>query len=177
MTTQPSDKPTMFESDTCTRCGGTGHYSRCQMYGTTCFKCGGRGRTLTKRGDAAQQHFRNACSKSANDLVVGDIVLVDVGLQHTEQRWVTVTEISGMETEPSGWTCDPVTHEKTTPHFHFRWRGVLKNGTKYGASCFPDSMLRVAQTNERRAELIAASKAYQDTLTKRGTVRKRIARV
>ena len=27
---------------TCGRCGGSGHYSRCQMYGTTCFGCAGR---------------------------------------------------------------------------------------------------------------------------------------
>jgi hypothetical protein len=27
----------------CTRCGGSGHYSYCQMHGTTCFKCGGSG--------------------------------------------------------------------------------------------------------------------------------------
>lgn len=26
---------------TCSRCGGTGHYSYNQMYGTTCFKCNG----------------------------------------------------------------------------------------------------------------------------------------
>ena len=30
-------------ADTCTRCGGGGHYSYCQMYGTKCFKCGGSG--------------------------------------------------------------------------------------------------------------------------------------
>lgn len=27
----------------CTRCGGYGQYSYCQMYGSTCFKCGGTG--------------------------------------------------------------------------------------------------------------------------------------
>lgn len=29
--------------DTCTRCCGSGHYSYCQMHGTTCFKCSGNG--------------------------------------------------------------------------------------------------------------------------------------
>lgn len=28
---------------TCSRCGGSGEYSFCQMHGTTCFKCGGSG--------------------------------------------------------------------------------------------------------------------------------------
>jgi len=27
--------------DNCSRCGGSGNYSRCAMYGTTCFKCRG----------------------------------------------------------------------------------------------------------------------------------------
>jgi len=29
----------------CGRCGGTGHYSFCQMYGTTCFGCSGTGKS------------------------------------------------------------------------------------------------------------------------------------
>src|SRR5207249_1748734 len=48
-------KPLFFESETCSRCGGSGHYSYCQRYGTTCFKCGGRTTVLTKRGEAAQR--------------------------------------------------------------------------------------------------------------------------
>lgn len=30
----------------CERCGGCGHYSYCQMYGTTCFGCGGSGKSV-----------------------------------------------------------------------------------------------------------------------------------
>lgn len=32
----------------CSRCGGSGHYSRCQQYGTMCFGCKGKGQTLPK---------------------------------------------------------------------------------------------------------------------------------
>lgn len=32
-------------SETCARCGGTGHFSRNQRFGTTCFKCGGQAHT------------------------------------------------------------------------------------------------------------------------------------
>lgn len=32
----------------CSRCGGGGHYSYCQMYGTRCFQCGGSGKVATK---------------------------------------------------------------------------------------------------------------------------------
>lgn len=33
---------------TCGRCGGGGHYSYCQMYGTTCFGCSGKGVVAVK---------------------------------------------------------------------------------------------------------------------------------
>jgi DnaJ-class molecular chaperone len=42
-----------FEHVTCSRCGGSGHYSFNLMYGTVCFKCHGRGWCYTKRGAAA----------------------------------------------------------------------------------------------------------------------------
>jgi hypothetical protein len=32
----------------CSRCGGSGHYSYCQMYGTTCFGCSGSGKMVVK---------------------------------------------------------------------------------------------------------------------------------
>lgn len=32
----------------CSRCGGGGHYSYCQMYGTKCFKCRGKGEVGAK---------------------------------------------------------------------------------------------------------------------------------
>ncbi len=37
---------------TCGRCGGGGHYSYCQMHGTTCFGCGGTGKVLPTTADA-----------------------------------------------------------------------------------------------------------------------------
>ncbi|HET9564656.1 MAG TPA: hypothetical protein VFP27_09155, partial [Mycobacterium sp.] len=43
----------VYEMKSCSRCGGSGHYSYCQMYGTTCFKCGGRKRTLSAAGSKA----------------------------------------------------------------------------------------------------------------------------
>jgi hypothetical protein len=35
-------------STICGRCGGSGSYSYCQMYGTTCFGCGGTGKVATR---------------------------------------------------------------------------------------------------------------------------------
>ncbi len=37
---------------TCSRCGGGGHYSYCEMHGTTCFGCGGSGKVLPSTGEA-----------------------------------------------------------------------------------------------------------------------------
>ncbi len=34
--------------EVCGRCGGSGHYSYCPMYGTTCFKCMGCGKQARK---------------------------------------------------------------------------------------------------------------------------------
>ena len=42
-----------FEIETCSRCGGSGHFSYNQIDGSRCFKCGGAKVTYTKRGQAA----------------------------------------------------------------------------------------------------------------------------
>jgi hypothetical protein len=62
----------LFESETCSRCDGSGQYSYCQSYGTTCFRCRGQKETLTKRGTAAQSLFTRLLSKSVSQLAVGD---------------------------------------------------------------------------------------------------------
>src|SRR6187551_1555971 len=67
----------LFENETCSRCGGCGQYSYCQMYGTRCFKCGGDGVTLTKRGKAAQLWFNAKKKKPAKDVKVGDRIVFD----------------------------------------------------------------------------------------------------
>ena len=61
----------IFETETCSRCGGSGHYSYNPMYGTTCFKCHGRGYVFTKRGLAASQFYTESLSVSTADLEVG----------------------------------------------------------------------------------------------------------
>ena len=42
-----------FETETCSRCAGSGNYSYCPGYGNRCFKCSGKGRVYSKRGHAA----------------------------------------------------------------------------------------------------------------------------
>ncbi len=71
MTTQKS----IFEADTCGRCGGTGNFSYNQVNGTTCFGCNGRGYKLTKRGRAAYEWLLTQRTIRVGDVKVGDTVI------------------------------------------------------------------------------------------------------
>jgi hypothetical protein len=70
-----------YEMKTCGRCGGSGNYSYCAMYGTRCFKCGGSKRVLSAAGAKASKavkvfiaaHF----SVPVEALVVGDRIKVE----------------------------------------------------------------------------------------------------
>jgi hypothetical protein len=42
-----------YAMESCSRCGGSGSYSYCQMHGSVCFKCSGRKRVLTRAGAKA----------------------------------------------------------------------------------------------------------------------------
>ena len=51
-------KKLLFESNGCSRCGGSGKmpYS---VYNGVCFKCNGKGEVLTKRGRVAQEFLND----------------------------------------------------------------------------------------------------------------------
>jgi hypothetical protein len=90
-----------YEQATCGRCGGSGHYSYCQMYGTVCFKCQGRKTVTTKRGAKAADTY--AAIKAAvlsvptSRLRVGMQVFVDnpaiAGLSAGCRGWFTVRAV------------------------------------------------------------------------------------
>lgn len=61
-----------LEHVTCSRCGGSGHYSYTQRLGTLCAKCLGAGTVYTKRGRAARDYLDALRSKPARELQVGD---------------------------------------------------------------------------------------------------------
>lgn len=75
---------------TCGRCGGTGHYSYCQMYGTTCFECHGNKTVLeaarrtynrlkklaADARKAERMAVKAAADEAAHKLALGDRVLV-----------------------------------------------------------------------------------------------------
>lgn len=66
----------VFETEGCSRCGGSGHYSFNPMYGTTCFKCHGTKVQLTRSGSKARQAFdakkAEVASVDPMSLKVGD---------------------------------------------------------------------------------------------------------
>lgn len=156
-----------FERETCSRCGGSGNYSYCQMYGSTCFKCGGKKEVLTKRGAAAMAHLKTLRSKSASELKIGDRVyhdgLVVPGAVCDKAGWTTVLEIrAGVVGLDGGF----VVNGETVPHETIVITGRCKHCTNASAR------FRVFVSKEHEAETLAAALAYQATLTKSGTVRK-----
>lgn len=160
----------MFETEICSRCGGSGTYSRTAMWGTTCFKCGriphvpGSGRVLTARGAAAQASFIASMSKPARDVTVGDRVLF-------RSTWGTVTRLETPGRNDDGsirGSCDYGSEEVNARHVT-----IYTNNTAWTTSL--DELVRVAQTPEEKARKLADALAYQSTLTKTGKPRKRIA--
>lgn len=141
-----------FEAETCGRCHGTGTYSYTQRWGTTCFKCGttphvaGRGWTLTKRGAAAAAFMCELLSKPASQIVAGESIRDTMS-----GRWCKVASV-----EDDGRYAILSTERVT---FHMA----------------PNTMLRVAASADEKKAAIDKAVAYQATLTKRGTPRKRRA--
>lgn len=64
-----------FHIEPCSRCGGSGNFSRCEMHGTTCFKCSGKKLALTKAGAAAYAMYVASLSVPLGSLKVGDMML------------------------------------------------------------------------------------------------------
>lgn len=153
---------TEFEHEVCSRCGGTGNYSYCQMYGTTCFKCHGRKSVLTKRGEAAVA-YRNELRKFPVEQIQAGWLKYYDGFMGGKRGWHKVIEVRNPGT--SGRIVDGVTiygvdvvTEACT--FGYDHRAVISD---------------VAPSLEYLKETTAKALAYQDTLTKQGTQRIRKA--
>jgi hypothetical protein len=69
-----------YEIGSCSRCGGSGHYSYCQRYGTTCFKCAGSGKSITRKGASARAKIEEFIvanfTIAVADVKVGDLIRV-----------------------------------------------------------------------------------------------------
>ena len=91
----------LFEKQTCSRCGGSGHYSYNPTDGTVCFGCGGSGKKLTKAGANARKIYEEALSIPAKNVQPGMILMVRwmggspmrkqvTEIVHKDDNWCTV---------------------------------------------------------------------------------------
>lgn len=153
----------LFETETCSRCGGSGKYSYCEMYGDVCFKCHGQKVTLTKRGRAAQEFYIDLCTVSITDVKVGDVIQVNT-MSHTYRSSVVEIEFkkdAGASLKDGVWVpYDGVLVVTEHPKYG-RWS--LQASTQH--------TLRVYRKDdeERRKQALE----YQASLTKQGTPRKK----
>jgi hypothetical protein len=161
---------TVFETEPCGRCGGSGKYSYCQMYGTRCFGCGGTGKRLTKRGAAASAYLRALRTVKARDVQLGDYIKVDATPGISAGGWCRIETMytrleSGKSLQPDGsWKV----------HNHLALEGTDKRGQSYGLHTFPDAdVVLVPKTKAEANAQVDKALEYQATLTKAGTPRKK----
>lgn len=171
----------MFETEPCTRCGGSGTYSYCIQWGTTCFACGvrprerGTGRRLTKRGKAARAYFQSLLpSKRVADLVPGDMVVDSMfffgagellmvrGVKCKVLEVTPTTSSSRSRAGDGEWVYADAEHG----YLDIVTDKMLISGVQ------PDTLKALVPTAEQVATARAAALAYQETLTKTGTPRK-----
>lgn len=148
----------LFENRTCSRCGGSGEYSYCSMYGRVCFKCGGNGVVLTKRGRVAQNWLNARKRKPVGEVVIGDRVRISGVPGYIRDEIITVDTI---DTREDG----------------IKINGADARGGRHGLHTDAKSEVTVLLPKERIAELRIEAKAFEATLTKTGTVRKRRATI
>lgn len=155
MATSTDVKRISYDSETCTRCGGSGHYSYNRVDGTTCFKCKGSGAQLTPRGKAALAFADSLLNRKIEELAGEDRFQYLDAIRGRRYSGCTAVEVASFSHRADG---TPV------PAFEVRSSSgkvvvVTSAGTK----------VRLHPTPEQMDQIIA----YQDSLTKAGKPRKR----
>lgn len=148
---------TIFETETCGRCGGSGQYSYNPMNGTRCFGCGGTGLSLTKRGKAAKAFLTSLLQKPLSEIRPGDNIMTATGSMGLgPNRWHYVVSI-----EPSKTIFNGVADRL---EITFRRNGATSSIGGYTA----DTVLESVRDNDALEAARAQALAYQATLTKTG---------
>lgn len=127
-----------FEITTCPRCGGSGQYSYCSMYGTSCFRCAGKGKAYTKRGLAAANMYNASLKVRADEIKVGDTIVNRFG----KFEKVISSNLTGEGN-------------------HTYWRIVLNSSIEGYLS---DTMVRKGWKPEDKQAKLKAAQDYQSTL-------------
>lgn len=148
---------TAFETEVCSRCGGTGQHSFNGEH-SRCYKCDGKNgaRAYTKRGKAAKEFYLVSTQIRADAVKVGDMIVTDfIG------KFRVVSIEKGV---------------MRARYNNENWREIANitlSGAKNSIVVSAETMVRRVPTVEENEKLIAAALAYQETLTKEGLPRKR----
>jgi hypothetical protein len=145
---------TSYETETCARCSGSGHYSYNQMTGTTCFKCGGNGLQYTKRGKATLMFAVSIMAVMGSDIKVGDVMRIGKKGQITVQSLEVVDTGARSKSGHDG-----------------EWKPILKV-VATGPNFSHDFNAAATYKRLLTAEQSQQVSDYQDSLTKAGKPRK-----
>lgn len=161
-----------FETETCSRCGGTGNYSYCQRFGTVCFKCGGKKIVLSKRGAAAKQFYRDSFpTKLPIELAVGDR-FEGGGLTAGGDPYSAICTVTEAPKLSESYATSRDASGAEVRHTYIDVPTIDRYGARSTQGMFENVPVRVIPDAATRAELKAKAIAYQATLTKAGTVKK-----
>lgn len=147
----PAPKDSVFETQSCTRCGGSGSYSWNQMDGSRCYGCMGSGKQFTARGGAARDMFSASLRVPASEIRVGQRV------------WFPPGPLGG-----GGWS----TVQALTEGIHNSTGTIGIDTPKVLTYEFPETPVRIAWSDEDKQAKLRAALDYQATLTKQGKPRK-----
>jgi hypothetical protein len=142
-----------YETETCTRCSGGGHYSYNQMTGSICFKCGGNGLQFTKRGKATLMFAESIMAVLGSDIKVGDVIRIGNKGQITVQ---SLELVDGMR-----FRSGPDAEWKTLLR-------VVATGPNFSREFDAGATYKRLLTAEEAQQV----SDYQDNLTKAGKPRK-----
>jgi hypothetical protein len=144
-----------FERETCSRCGGSGRHSFCEMYRDTCFKCAGSGQMLTKRGATARRWMNEQNLIPARDVTVGMRV----------KAFGMIITVRSIETgvDRGSSLRDGVMVKSPD--------GLEIRGKSHGIVCDIDTKFQLIRGREDQIELLTRAIAYQNSLTKAGKPR------
>lgn len=146
---------TVFETEACSRCGGTGQYSFNGEH-SRCYKCDGKNgcRALTKRGEAAKEFYLSKLTVIATEIKVGDMIQDSLG---TKIRVINIVEkVQNFISNGVPGSVNMITFEGK-----FNCYGVAET-----------HKIRRLPTVEENEILKAEALEYQATLTKAGKPRK-----
>jgi hypothetical protein len=161
----------LFESETCSRCHGTGEYSFCYDYGTRCFKCSGSKVVLTKRGAVAQRFLNELQTIPVAALQTGAIIEVTSITRGGRSFRYKASVVSVTD---EGRTCEySATDNGVTTSKTIHYVNVITNHAKFGTHHSDEDRASSIRVWPNTAENVAKALEYQANLTKTGTIRKR----